>query len=118
MDRGGKSPRTGRPSSFRKEREPNVALFDVTQRALEQAVAGAGMRQQAIADNIANANTPGYKRVDVDFRSALSGALAADDPSSALDAVSFAPVRDSSTTGRADGNNVDIDQEMSSMSAN
>ena len=33
-------------------------------------------RQQLIASNIANADTPGYKARDVDFRAALQGALA------------------------------------------
>lgn len=33
-------------------------------------------RQQLLASNIANADTPNYKAQDVDFKSALSGALA------------------------------------------
>ena len=34
-------------------------------------------RQQLIASNIANADTPNYKAKDVDFRAALQGALQA-----------------------------------------
>ena len=34
-------------------------------------------RQQLIASNIANADTPNYKAKDVDFRAALQGALKA-----------------------------------------
>jgi len=44
-------------------------LFDTTQAALEATIAGASQRQQALASNLANANTPGYQRVDVDFHS-------------------------------------------------
>ena len=42
-------------------------LFDTTQLALERAIEGAALRHEALADNLANANTPGYQRVDVDF---------------------------------------------------
>ena len=42
-------------------------LFDTTQTALERAMIGTGARQAALADNLANANTPGYQRKDVDF---------------------------------------------------
>ncbi|WP_246128906.1 flagellar basal body rod protein FlgB, partial [Zoogloea oleivorans] len=34
-------------------------------------------RQQIIASNIANADTPGYKAVDIDFQDALRNAQAA-----------------------------------------
>ena len=35
-------------------------LFDITQLALERAIEGAGKRHEALAANLANANTPGY----------------------------------------------------------
>ena len=50
-------------------------LFDTTQLALERTIQGAALRQTALAGNLANANTPGYQRVDVDFHSALGRAL-------------------------------------------
>ena len=40
-------------------------LFDTTQLGLQRAIAGAGMRQATIADNIANANTPGFRARDL-----------------------------------------------------
>ena len=49
--------------------------FDVTQALLERAMSGASLRQTALSNNIANANTAGYKRSDVDFASTLAGAL-------------------------------------------
>ena len=66
-------------------------LFDTTQNALEAAISGAAQRQQALAANLANANTPGYQRVDVDFHSSLSAALGAKNAGEALHAVRFAP---------------------------
>ena len=50
-------------------------LFDTTQLALERAIEGAGKRHEALAANLANANTPGYQRVDVDFHGALASAI-------------------------------------------
>ena len=47
-------------------------LFDTTQFALEAAISGASTRQQALASNLANVNTPGYQRVDVDFHGSLA----------------------------------------------
>ena len=52
-------------------------LFDTTQFALERAIGGAAQRQTALAANLANANTPGYQRVDVDFHTALGAAMRA-----------------------------------------
>ncbi len=88
-----------------------MGSFDVTQALLERALSGAALRQTALANNIANANTAGFKRSDVDFASALASALDDGASKQQLDAVDFAPVVDG-TGGRADGNNVDIDREM------
>ena len=40
-----------------------------------QALAVRGRRNEMIADNMANADTPDYKARDIDFRAALQGAL-------------------------------------------
>jgi flagellar basal-body rod protein FlgB len=91
-------------------------LFDTTQLGLERAVAGAGMRQATLAGNIANANTPGYQRRDVDFHGALSAAM--DAGRSAVQNTTFAAKTDTSTAMRADGNGVDIDVESANMASN
>ncbi len=91
--------------------------FDVTQALLERAMSGASLRQTALSNNIANANTAGYKRSDVDFASTLAGAIGNGDSAQQIDNVQFSPVVDQST-GRADGNNVDIDTEMANLSEN
>src|SRR3954451_8851900 len=109
----GRTRRTRSPKGIR----PTV-LIDSTQLALERAMAGAGLRQQALAANIANANTPGYQRQDIDFHSALAGAMAADDPAAALQGTPLAITRDAGTVVRADGSGIDIDAESAKLGAN
>lgn len=94
-------------------------LFDTTQLGLERAIAGAGMRQATIAGNIANANTPGYQRKDVDFHTTLRAALQSDSPADAVRGASFAAATDTSSGAmRFDGNGVDIDVESATMASN
>ncbi len=91
-------------------------LFDTTQLGLERAVAGASMRQATLAGNIANANTPGYQRRDVDFHSALSSAM--QDGRGAVDKVAFQAATVPGAAMRADGNTVDIDVESANLASN
>ncbi len=93
-------------------------LFDTTQSALEAAISGASARQTALASNLANANTPGYQRVDVDFHSSLSAALNGDNASERLHGLSFSPEADASGAVRADGSTVDVDAESAKLAAN
>ncbi|MGE0028034.1 MAG: flagellar basal body rod protein FlgB [Thermoleophilia bacterium] len=109
---------------------------DLTTAVLTQAMAGYSARNTAIANNIANADTPGYKRVDVTFESALADAVDADRARLRMDAGSSISAIDGSdvtrqvdevapnvmstdtTTMRVDGSNVDPDDEMARLSAN
>jgi flagellar basal-body rod protein FlgB len=96
-----------------------MGLFDLTDNVLERALSGSELRQTVLANNLANANTPGFKRSDVDFQSALSNAL--DSGPAAPQAVAgadFSPQTDTSATMRADGNSVDVDTEMAKLSEN
>jgi len=95
-----------------------VQLFDVSTAALEKAMSGASLRQDLIANNLANVNTPGYQRVDVDFHSALAAALDQGDTTSQIDAVTFTPTQDTSGATRLDGSTVDVDREMAALSEN
>jgi flagellar basal-body rod protein FlgB len=95
-----------------------VALFDVTQMALEKALSGAAMRQRVLADNLANVNTAGFKRSEVDFQSALATALDGETEPAALETLNFTPQVEGGTSVRADGNDVDVDAEMASLSEN
>ena len=78
---------------------------------------GSSARQSALANNIANANTPGYKRVDVDFHSVMEQALS-DDSVPAEGSLDFAAEPDGTGATRADGGNVDPDIEMASLAEN
>lgn len=109
---------------------------DLTTAVLTQAMAGYSARNTAIANNIANADTPGYKRVDVTFESALADAVDADrqrltmdvggsisaldgsDVTRRVDEVAPNVMSTDTTTMRVDGSNVDPDDEMARLSAN
>jgi flagellar basal-body rod protein FlgB len=94
-------------------------LFDTTQLALQRAIEGAAMRQTALANNLANANTPGYQRVDVDFHSALGRALGSGTGArSALERTGFSTQTDGTGAVRADGSTVDPDAEAAKLAAN
>lgn len=77
-------------------------------------------RQQALASNLANVETPGYKRVDIDtsFEAQLRKVAESDDVKS-ISELQFRTVTDfQAPSVRADGNNVQIDQEMLRMQKN
>ena len=97
-----------------------MPLFDSTIRALDVALGAASMKQQTVANNLANVNTPGYQRKDVAFDDTLREALAADAEG---ETVNWNEVQPSVTTDnraamRQDGNSVDIDQEMAHLAEN
>jgi flagellar basal-body rod protein FlgB len=102
----------GRAMNFRTSME----LFDTTQNGLARALTGSSMRQQAIAQNIANVNTPGYRRQDVDFQSALHAAWDQGEPS--VQSVAPQAETDPSSVMRVDGSSVDIDQEAATQAQN
>ncbi len=93
-------------------------LFDTTQLGLERAIIGSGMRQATLAGNIANANTPGFQRKDLDFHTTLRSALGSDRPTQDVKEVSFSTTTEGSSAMRYDGNAVDIDVEAATMASN
>ena len=97
-----------------------MELFDVTFQTLDLALGAAGKRQEVLANNLANVNTPGYKRLDVDFDGMLAKAVdaAKTGDRSALDALRPGVQTDSAVAVRADGNSVDVDQEMAFLAEN
>ncbi len=86
-------------------------------------------RNEAITSNIANAETPGYRAVDLNFTSELQRAFAEGEESANLKTTS-AKHMDISSSGeahlmpdysgvtKADGNNVDIDIQMARLAYN
>ena len=93
-----------------------MELFDTVHVALERAIQGAGLRQQALASNLANVNTPGYRRQDVDFHSALQAAMPAG--GDVVAAVPIAASVDAAAPMRPDGNSVDVDAESANLAQN
>jgi len=102
-------------------------------KVIEKSLDASLMRNEAIAQNIANVDTPGYKRKTVSFEEELSDALSKNnsfkgkrtDPRHIpiggrnIDEVGINVSEDSSSNVmRLDGNNVDIENEMAQMAEN
>lgn len=88
---------------------------DLPSRILENALDTASLRQRVLANNIANVNTPGFKRSRVDFEAELARALASGQNP---EAVQPTVVHETDSMGRPDGNNVDIEAESVKMAEN
>lgn len=83
---------------------------------LSLALDAAVMRQQAIAQNIANASTPGYQRIGVSFESRMAQ-LAAGAPAGAAPSLSdLSHARPVFEAAGAPGEGVALDLEMADMS--
>ena len=76
----------------------------------------AALRHEALSENIANVNTPGYRRKDVDFHTALQNAMPGG--SAVLAATPIAAADDAGAPMRPDGNSVDIDTESANLAQN
>ena len=94
----------------------HLPLFDITHVALERALSGASLRQQTLTENLANANTPGYQRKDVDFHGTLQRALLGGTPG--LERTGFAAQETGEGAVRADGSTVDVDREATELAEN
>jgi flagellar basal-body rod protein FlgB len=99
-----------------------VDLFarDVTFATLAKALGGQSRRQTLIAENIANVNTPGYKRKDIsDFSAELADALGSggtrEQQVSRVGEVVAREVVEDELFYRADMGGVDIDREMAEL---
>jgi flagellar basal-body rod protein FlgB len=103
---------------------------DYALRALSFALDGLSLRQRATAHNIANVDTPGYKAQHVSFESQLKHVLDGDahEPGAALHTTApnhlggrlgvaspLVGITQRSNDLRNDGNNVDIDLEMTTL---
>ena len=96
-------------------------LSDKITTALAKALEGYAARHKAIAANIANAETPGYKRVKVSFEEDLRQALTDSDKERAVKSMqNISPklVQDFASPARPDGNNVSLDKEMTELIEN
>jgi len=112
----------------------DIGIFDSTTRFLRKALDMRWLNQKVISSNIANADTPGYAAVHLDFEKDLQQAL--DPPQIAGEKrnnPAFFPidgqgqggddgggrvVQTPDQSGIGDRNNVQIDQEMMALSEN
>jgi flagellar basal-body rod protein FlgB len=111
-----------------------IGKLDEALRFHQTALKLRGERQQVLASNIANADTPNYKARDVDFGSALKSALAQSEPAAtglAKTAAAHLGATVGNTTasgapllyrinqqGNVDGNTVDMDAERNQFADN
>ena len=80
----------------------------------------AALRHELIATNLANAETPGFKRLDLDpsFSQQLNGLMQKGDLGSAR-SLEINSYQDSTAkSSRPDGNNIELDRELLEMSRN
>ncbi len=89
----------------------NTPLLHLAERALDVATA----RHTAIANNMANVDTPGYHTRDLDFGSELRRVLQDGDEALGMPVLAR---RVSGLIERPDGNNVNLDREGLSLAQN
>jgi len=96
---------------------------------LDRGLDFAAQRQELLASNIANVETPDYKRRDLDFESLLKGLeeqnkrinLARTSPrhlSGSVKNEEGFPVEEESITIRDDGSSIDVEREMATLLEN
>jgi flagellar basal-body rod protein FlgB len=78
------------------------------------------LRQEAIANNLANLETPGYKRIDLapGFESELSRACSTNDGQQISSLTPSLAVDASARPGSKDGNTVHLESELMKMNQN
>lgn len=96
-----------------------VMGIDKSTNLLEKMLDVSAVKHQVIANNIANINTPGYKKLEVSFSDQLEKAVKEGSKNSF---GSFQPKivisKENGETIRNDGNNVDVDKEVTSLVRN
>lgn len=107
-------------------------LNNGTQMLLQRSLDVASLRNEVTADNIANVNTPGFKRKEVIFEDKIRNAMAGNNNYSKLSLTNdrHIQIQDNNVqlgpeiktmddlSYRNDGNNVDIDVESAKMAKN
>jgi len=84
---------------------------------LEAGMRAERLRQQTIASNIANIETPGYRRLDVKFDELLEKAMKSSDPG-AIDAIEPELYQPKNTEIRSNGNDVNLEAEVGNLVQN
>ncbi|MEW7848793.1 flagellar basal body rod protein FlgB [Massilia aurea] len=112
-----------------------IGKLDDYMRYNETALSLRSQRQELLASNIANADTPNYKARDIDFAAALQGAMAGSKPGGAMNTTNTSHMARGTATGdtlangtpvlyrgvvqgSVDGNTVDMDVERNQFADN
>lgn len=105
-----------------------MKLFSNTISTLENSLNYSSTKQKVIAENIANADTPNFKSKNASFKSTMEAAmdqtLQARKTNSkhlnfkGITMSNIAITTDRTTSYHNNGNNVDLDKEMSDLAAN
>ncbi|MHC4425254.1 MAG: flagellar basal body rod protein FlgB [Planctomycetota bacterium] len=84
---------------------------------IEAGIRAENLRQRAITNNIANLETPGYRRIDVKFEQLLAKCL---DSSGEVDLSEIEPqvYRPEQTPVKSNGNDVNLEAEVGHMIKN
>lgn len=93
-----------------------MRTFDAQVGVLGRLINAADMRQRVISHNLANVNTPNFLRLDVDFERQLAAELGQNN--NVTNAAKPVIYQTPGLLARADGNNVDMDQEIGQMNKN
>ncbi|MHB9025439.1 MAG: flagellar basal body rod protein FlgB [Armatimonadota bacterium] len=98
-------------------------FVDKTAAALMKTLEGTTRRQHALAENVANAETPGYTRKDVQFEGQLREVLSRPDlqpggPVAEIEGLAIEEKEDVQAPRRANGCNVDMEREMVALAKN
>jgi flagellar basal-body rod protein FlgB len=91
--------------------------YQLARKLLDAAV----LRQEAIATNVANAETPGFRRLDIapDFAAQLKARLTAGDFKQTASAIRPHLTEDATARSvRPDGNTVELERELLAMNRN
>lgn len=109
----------------------NSLLQSTQVSVLEKALGAASLRHKIISNNIANVNTPKFKKSEVSFENQLELAMSSEKspiartherhlPVKSIGINDVAPMINTITTTsfRNDDNNVDIDSEMAGLAKN
>lgn len=88
-------------------------IFDI----IEAGMKSESFRQKAIANNVANLQTPGYRRIDVRFQELLADAL---DSSGSVDVrdIEMQFYQPKNTSVNSNGNDVSLEVEVGEMIKN
>ncbi|MEP0813598.1 MAG: flagellar basal body rod protein FlgB [bacterium] len=96
----------------------DIAGKDLTLAVIRKSLDLLNARQEAIAGNLANVNTPGYVRRDVDFAGEIARALGDSSVTSkdqllgSIKAIEPEIIEQRGIAFRYDGGGVDVDREM------